>query len=701
MQRPPLWRFATVVTSALVLTASLSAFGICSPHGGQYRPPNRNTPPRPNPHQPPPPPPPTGPLGGSGPVAPPGTGPSGGPTTPGAGPPRGGTPGPATPGPNRGGAGRTGGITLADDATRWSHWWEFNKDRYLVRRASDELGPRTGSDDFYLGAGRRGLARDGLQPTRDDVERRVLPALLAANASTDDRDVVTAAMIAMAKVGASTDESALVDAFAARLARRDQEVRETAALALGLAGLDGDRAIRLLTALVHGTSVASAACGGIPVDDRTRAFAAYALGLAARRSQRLATTYRAVRALRPLVEDRRCNRHVLVGAIFGLGLLPLQAGGASAEPSGGVRTLRASVLATLERCLLDRRGPGQQSLQSHCATAIARLVQPTDDCAARYRALFRRLLQGSIDGRVVGHDQARAAALGLGRLGLPGAAGAAERAVLLDVWRRHRDQQTRYFAVLALGQIGGVENRNALMRELDRGTKALEKPWCALALGLGEHRRLTRSATRRLAVEPDRLVAQALLAEFHRARNRELAGALAVALGLTCCLDAAPALRARLDDSREDDALAGYCCIGLALMRDDRAADKLRGILRTAERRPELMRQCAMALGHLGDRAAARDLHAMLARPGVGVARLAAIAVALGHVGNRRSIGPLVELLADAKRPALTRAFAAAALGGIADPAPVPFGGVVACDINYRAAIESLTGGGTGILDIL
>jgi hypothetical protein len=49
----------------------------------------------------------------------------------------------------------------------------------------------------------------------------------------------------------------------------------------------------------------------------------------------------------------------------------------------------------------------------------------------------------------------------------------------------------------------------------------------------------------------------------------------------------------------------------------------------------------------------------------------------------------------------VSRAFAAAALGGIADKEALPWNSKLAVGLNYRAAVETLTSQSSGVLDIL
>jgi hypothetical protein len=90
----------------------------------------------------------------------------------------------------------------------------------------------------------------------------------------------------------------------------------------------------------------------------------------------------------------------------------------------------------------------------------------------------------------------------------------------------------------------------------------------------------------------------------------------------------------------------------------------------------------------------------MLTESSQTVASLSAIAGALGFIGDQRTIGPLVSMLHDASLPPLSRAFAAVALGGVADKEMLPWSSKIGVDTNYRAAVPTLTNGLSGVLDI-
>ena len=228
--------------SVLFLTATLLA------HGGQYRGPGDVVPP--------------GPGGGN-------TGRPSGPTTGGPagpstgippGPPTGGPQGPATGGPTGPTGPSTGpttggrGSRLGLDLTQWSFWWEFNKDPFIhLKNAVHSKGPQTGSDDFYLGSTRKS-AHNSLAPTKED-KLDILATLRRAMKSTNNKDIISACMIAMAKVGMDHPEFKLKDVFKPYLKSLNQEVRETAALALGIAAQTESDELDILIALALGKEV--------------------------------------------------------------------------------------------------------------------------------------------------------------------------------------------------------------------------------------------------------------------------------------------------------------------------------------------------------------------------------------------------------------------------------------------------------------
>ncbi|MGE3174089.1 MAG: HEAT repeat domain-containing protein [Planctomycetota bacterium] len=602
-------------------------------------------------------------------------------------------------------AGRAGGrgFTLDSDLTSWESWWEFRKDPLL--RLRDGVQSRRGVPpaEAMLGRGERTLPT--LEPpTATDVAGKAVPALHAALQRAVDRDTVTGCMVALAKIGRDPVGARLHELFRTRLAAHDQEVRETAALCLGIARQAAADDIELLLALLQDETAGREACARASVDERTRTFAGYALGLCVDGLEP-ARQKRVVDALiAQLGNEPGVHRNVTVAAIAALGQLPHPRDAAG-------RALRDGAATALRAFYLRELGPGEQLLQSHCPPVLARLVGRDHPMSESLRERFTSDLaetiegMGTVRGGRTNHHIAQSLALALGELGRPWqdeqGPEAALGALLLRCYRTHKDQQTRYFSVLALGRLGGAASRAVLLRELDRGNKSLERPWIALALANWVQDAALAAQAQGRSYERDREIGAALRKVLDQVKNPSAIGATAIALGLCRETDAGDRLRAMLLDYAGREDVAGQLAIGLALLDERRAVPDLRAMLARSVRQPQLLVQLTTALGRLGDGAVVDELVAMLGQLDGGLARLAAVASAVGQIGDRRCIDPLVAMLENEALTPLTRAFAAVALGSVCDPDALPWNARYAGSLNYRAAVETLTDGAAGILDIL
>jgi hypothetical protein len=159
-------------------------------------------------------------------------------------------------------------------------------------------------------------------------------------------------------------------------------------------------------------------------------------------------------------------------------------------------------------------GPGSQLIQAQCPVAIAALASGSHPRRHEFCARFGDLLRNSL--RPVEHGESKtndhvfqSCAIAIGMLAHPwddaGSPDAALGKLLVEVYRNHRDHQTRYFAAMALGRMGGKESRKALLLELERGTRAIEQPWIALGFGIPTrrpHARARLGSRRGLAARP-------------------------------------------------------------------------------------------------------------------------------------------------------------------------------------------------------
>ena len=674
------------------LVALLPETGLA--HGGQYRGPGDVVPPSPG-----------GGRGTGGPSGPTTGGPAGpstpgpgGPSTPGPSGPA--TGGPAGPGPAKGPTTGGRGIQLEDDLTRWEFWWEFNKDPFIRLKQAIQTGAvQTGSDEFFLGATRRVEAKDSLKPSDEDVLNNILPALKKAIDSTDQRDINSSCMAAMAKVGKDHPDFKLTkDVFAPRLTKGDQEIVETAALSIGIAALADEDSINLLSGLALDTEAGRKACAKGEVNERTRAFATYGLGLVAYRTSNTEVKKKVFEtAQKLLADDKLSSRNIKVAAINALSLLNIGA--------DGDKALLDETLKALTDYYMKPLGAGEQLIQSHCPTAIAKLLGRSHERSGEYKKLFAADLQEK--GKVKRSNDTifMSCALALGSMALPYEDEKSEDAeyskLLLESWRTNKNEQTRYFSILALGQIGGAANRDNMIKEFDKGGKALEKPWAAIAMGVYAFNKIDAAKAAGRTPEPERGIGETLRKSMAELKNPSALSGIAVALGLAQYKDAADDIRSMLQKKVNEDELAGYLCIGLALMNDDRSKEEIRSIVAKSVRRPDLLKQASIALGKLGDKGVADQLLGLLNEGDANLAKLSAIASALGFIGDRRTIEPLKKLLFDDKLTELSRAFAAVALGGVADKEDLPWNSKIGTNLNYRASVETLTDKTAGILDIL
>jgi HEAT repeat protein len=635
----------------LVLTAVLLApLPVAFGHGGTFRGPNGGVPPElREPHDPePPPPPPSGDpapeppsSGGSdteSPVTPPEHGPdTGGPTQP-----------PVPPTPPGGGRGRSNTKPLGYDS--WRFWWAYNNDEILNLRRVNR-GTVTAVRTIF-GKGDLENRSDAMRATRFEIEKGVIPALLACiNRKDEHEDVHGGAIIAAAKVGSAKLIPLLEDVLRNRFRNgRDERIdfgpqaRESAVLAFGLIPdlEDGARAqVRriLLEAVADGT-----------LRTRERTWAAVALGLRRDRD--------AARPLLELLPLRYPDDNVQAGIVVGLGLI----GDASVRPA-------------LEEILLTGALGGRElppRVKPFAAYALGKLGDP-----AALPAVLKVL--GS---RRSGMLERRSAALAAGPLGEK--ASAPEEAVdaLLRTVRNASDATTRNFALVSLGRIGTEKALVALLEEAENGPQGSR---AFAALGLATHVWYATSLDPALR----RRIVTKLADISDRLRDSETRSAFLLCRGLVKdkgALDTLVEVAAKPGDT----TLRGFACVGLGLLDDPRPAVK--GALRTAldERTNiDLRRDAATGLGLLRDADTVPYLLEQLRTASSFVVQ-GQVVTAIGAIGDRRALAPLVSLLEDRSQPPQVRALAAVGLGLIGDARPVPELARLSRDYNYRASVPDL-----------
>jgi len=566
-------------------------------------------------------------------------------------------------------------------------WWELNRWNYFPTRGtspakpaavvtpSSPTGPKV--DAQALARQRRALvARQQIVP--------FLLRLLDTKRRTRD-EVVAAALLALAKL---THEDNAIEVLFRRAEDRQAShlVRESAALAVGL--------IRRSDAAQQKDGVALDAVRGRllrllddkDAPDRTRAFAALAVGLlgdqpfgdAFTREGRVITRALWERALR-----KRSNGEIPVALLTALGM----------QPPGGVA---AEVKEGLRRIVTGRRIGGHgwdANERSHALTALAR-GRGDDWTAPVYRALTTKRLPT---------DVRRAAFIALGarcsslsRRDRLDAAEAAGRGLDLA-----RDNLTRGLGLLALGRLLGADLREdrswlversraastllAAARHGPHGLRGFASLGVALAL-----RGATCADKAALTMRADGL--EALTKGFEKSREPSVRSAYAVALGLLgpAAQTSAPAMATLLGDRRADAGMRGHIALALAWVGDGSAA--ARKAMRTAlwDRRSVALRsQAALALSFLGGRTETsllvQELHKARSQW-----VLAQVAAALGQLDDIRAVPAIIKVAADEKRAEEARALAIASLGLLGDPEPRPSMMRLTRDANYPAKTDAL-----------
>ena len=590
-----------------------------------------------------------------------------GPTTPGSTPASPSTPGPfgfGTGSPlTAGGAGgleATGG-TFGED--HWAIWWSLYRDRYL------DLGPRLAATAPTTPARQYDLVQPNGELHAHRVTDEVLPALVTLLGTDPDPLVRRSALLAAGKAAGGLGDAERAAAAAAirpHLAAKASTIRESALVALGLAGHEAQAPT--LAAILRDQEAGRGALGGVEsVDPRRRAFAAYGLGLLAAQSEREDVRVFAVHHLAEGLEaDTSVERDLAVACAHALGLIHL---GGSMDPREGDAQTGGSIRSRsdLLHALLDRAWEplGHPAVRAAAVRSLGTQIQalPAAPRAAWKGRAVPALLE-LLDPRAkTVSGLAGAAILALGELG-DGDDDALDRR-LRDVLQAREEGMALASLARVVARPGESEPsaqgaRSAerhLLGALGRG-RSEERAWAALALGVlakgleesgGELSAEARSALR--------------TAHASAGRN-DLEAAYALALGLASDARGVPLLIDVLD--HEDHFLAGRAAVSLGLSGDPRGLEPLREALADPETDPAVRVACAEGLALLGD----AELEARLTELLEGAGPLgprAAVAASLGRVtaGTPRATAALKPLLTAALRPTQGEAARSACLDGL------------------------------------
>lgn len=532
-------------------------------------------------------------------------------------------------GPRTGGAGNL-------DINSWQVWWQLNHERYL----------------------------DAPTTTVTDGDRRsiVMPTLALALGRNDVPHILSASLIALGKSAVDTPEIDVLGVLRKHLSNSTSEVREAATLALGLTGRTD--AVADLSGLLTDNKLGRRPVSRSKVNDRVRAFAAYALGILAQRTDSVDARAMALAALISVLE-RKSNKdpEVLTAVLHGIRIL-----GATKKIGADNKLILETAIAALE-AHLKRKLKGKFAVaQSNGLTALAYLARHTG-AAEQARAV--ELITNVLRNRRAESSIHVSTMIAAGQLFRPNHT--RELAILLKHVTKPSDSLVPKFAMIALGQIGGDTAFEVLRDTFKVGSRDI-KPWAALGLGLlgGERKVPGGIANQPQAANRNwrNKAGEVLLAGLKSEKSRNLRGAIAIALGLAKVQSAAKQLSTIA--SNRADINARLTRVGLAMLDKNVSA-----------------RQAMAAVGGTG---------------------YASKPQSIGHTKDAYYLPGLSKTIGAAKKTRTGRAnpstidyqaaFAAAAMGAIADSQLLSFGTYVAEGMNYTTRIPTVINGQTGILDI-
>ena len=643
----------------------------------------------------------------------------GAPPPPGATPPSAGTPGaglPTAPGAPGGASGPMSASAAGLDLTGWYWWWQFNQEPFLnLRQEGEPSGAMTGGDGFFLGHGHRPrTARIDRRPDAETIRTRILPGLKDALFARASKDLVTASLVALARVGDDLGEEErreIEGMLALYLRDANQEIAETATAALGILGRDATAP--LLTSILLDAPAGRTACGGNAVPERTRAFAAYALGiLGAQSTNEDVRRYIVHHLPRAFAAGKGDAPDLPVACVAALGRVPLRwkgewpaAGAKGADVALPPTASREGQILHLLEVLEDAKA--NRLVRAHAATSVAVLLQSPGE--GRGKGIFGRVgssLLASLSGaRRTPREVRQSCAIALGMVGDDDgdALDAKIRRALQEAAEQESDLGTRHFAMIAVGRVGGrrgqgedagsLSSRAFLLRELGRGSVEMRR-WAALSLAILERGR------REARLAPDDDVSQGLHLSVREARTSSDVASMSLACGILGDREGTKPVLAQFDRQSEDTA-RGLVAVALGLLDAQEALDPLHRAVADAAYRPDTLRGTAVGLALLGDPEVVDVLTGLL-RTTKSLAARAAVTRALGRVGDAQAVEPLLALLNDTEATDAARAFAAIALGLVADRDPLPWNTILTVNTNYLAAPATLFDtGGYGVLNIL
>lgn len=589
-----------------------------------------------------------------------------------------------------------------DTLNSWQTWWHYNRWAHLS--VDSGLLAETGSGGFFLGHGERAQVAPLLRATENQIRDVVQPALTRALAKGGHAEFEILALHALAKIRSvprpegTPDFASVVRPF---LKSANQFVAEKAVLALGIRGEDAF--LPWLASVLADSSEGRDLVGRSLVGDRLRAFAAYGLGLLGERTRSSSVRVGAYDALMEALPAERPE--IQAACLLALGLVPMPTGEMFIEGGEIFRgKTRVDQVLTIQAFFED----GAQSFiaRSQAPNALARLLDGAPASLRGHAAYSLLAASGPLTQEP--REVQNAAVIALGVIGTSGQDPLDQeiRAHLEKVaYKSSGDRSTRYLAMIAMAEVAtrkgtgeqpfaGLEPaRRTLQRNL-KASRGETLAWTALALGVLEEDAETRGEV----ASPDS--AKALCAAMEKARSAEVAGALAIALGLVRDPESSEVLLSRMGEAG-DSYMRGYMALGLGMIGAPGAIDPIRDLLSGSTNQPFVVENASIALGLLGDQETGSRLFAVLDRSSNPRVQ-SSVASAMGWIRDPRPLADLCGMLGDTRRNDTARAWTAVAIGRMCDQDRWPWVGRLSVNVQYDVALPTLLEPiyETGLLDL-
>ncbi len=641
-----------IISLALIMGVFLAVASMAYAHGGNY----------------------TGPAGsgspggyapnGGGTTEPGRTGPAGGGTDSGNGTNPGGGlgstggdtgPGGAAPGPGGGGGapggggvpgagGSTGGARKKSKSNvnlTWAAWWFFNDDRFLDLKARIRLERNeTVNADLFTGSADQ--TEQIVSVNAKMIREKINPVLKYALKDTF-YDTRAAALIALGKTGnpdSLADLKTLMD-------DGNKFVRESSFLGMGILG--NKEAIPLLIEVMEDSRRGRQFVGRKNgVLNRTRAFAALAIGLIGSRHADLSDTQAVSALLDQMNGKEKAHRDTQIGPIVALGVM---------------RSKQA--VPALIKFFRDKSN--NAVARSYVATSLGKIGDP---------AAVKVLLKGLRDKQSA---VTQSCAIALGSLAKPSNADVIKG--LQSMLKSSPDLGAKNFAIISMGEIGGSANLNELIRMAKRGNIFM-RTFSSMALAVYMDKNKS---------DPERAnVCKRLHKYFKNEKNLDVRGANAIALGVMRYTEAGEDILNDLKRGGQAE-LRSHLCISLGLMDYDAAIAEVRETV-TDKGSIELRRNASIALGLMGDKGALKVLEEEMSNSARSLAVHGAITQGLGFIGDVSAVPTLVKFVRDRNEyQDATRAFSTVALGLLGDKDDIPVLSRIAANNNYLQRTNAIS----------